>query len=247
MSARGADALDAALAAIAAHPAADPVTRCEEAVSTRRSVRAFLPDPIPPVVIDHILATASRAPSGSNIQPWFVDVLTGTAKQRLSERVLAAFEADPQGRWDYEYYPNPIEDPYLSRRRKVGFGLYGTLGIDRKDMAARQRQHARNYIFFDAPVGLICSIEDHLETGSWVDYGTFIQNIMVTCRALGLHSCAMAAFAQFGDAVRAGLDLPDNRLIVCGIGIGFEDKAAPENSLRTEREPVGVFTRFHDG
>lgn len=219
----------------------------DEAILSRRSVRAFLDRPVPRATVEEILAVARRAPSGTNTQPWKVRVLAGAARERLSRRILAAFD-DPRQDGahvaEYRYYPDRWESPYLERRRKVGWDLYGLLGIDRGDKAGMHAQHGRNYAFFGAPVGMIFSIDRALERGSWLDYGMFLQNIMIAARARGLDTCPQAAFAPFHRVIEAELELPAQEMVVCGMSLGYADESAPENRLHTEREPVDGFARF---
>ena len=220
-----------------------------DALESRRSIRAFLPTPVPRDVLEAILALASRAPSGTNTQPWRVHVLTGAARQRLVDRILAAYD-DPEvlaaHSEEYDYYPRQWVSPYLERRRKVGFDLYALLGIAKGDKDRMKAQHARNYRFFGAPVGLIFTIDRILGQGSWLDYGMFLQNLMIAARAQGLHTCPQAAFTQFHRIITEELGLPPEQMVVCGMALGYADPAAVENSLRTERTPVAEFTEFYE-
>jgi nitroreductase len=220
----------------------------DAAITSRRSVRAFLPVPVPRETIEQILAVASRAPSGTNTQPWRVHVLTGEARRRLSDRVRAVHdnpEERAQHTEEYAYYPTEWRAPYIDRRRKVGWDLYGLLGIGKADKARMHAQHGRNYDFFGAPVGLIFTIERVMQQGSWLDYGMFLQNVMVAARARGLDTCPQAAFTQFHRLIAAELGLLPDEMVVCGMALGHADPAAVENSLVTEREPVAGFARFH--
>lgn len=218
----------------------------DAAIRSRKSVRSFMPWNVPKSVIEHILKVASRAPSGNNVQPWHVHVLTGQAKQNLCDDIIAsATDEAGQHAAEYEYYPTEWFEPYQQRRREVGFSLYEKLGIKRDDPAARDRQMLRNYQFFDAPVGLLISLDRRLNTGSYMDLGMFIQNILLAARGQGLHTCAQAAFAWYHQVIRAHLPLADNDILVCGIALGHEDRDAPENSLETPREPVESFASFH--
>ena len=221
----------------------------DDAITSRHSIRAYLPTPVPRETIEDILRVAARAPSGTNTQPWKVHVLTGDAKQRLSTAIRAAFD-DPAERAkhseEYAYYPTQWASPYIDRRRKVGWDLYGLLGIGKTDKARMHEQHGRNYAFFDAPVGLIFTIDRVMQQGSWLDYGMFLQNIMVAARARGLDTCPQAAFTQFHRVIEAQLGLAADEMVVCGMSLGHADPAAIENTLITEREPVQGFTRFHD-
>ena len=219
----------------------------DQAIRTRRAIRAFLPTPVPRATIEEILEVSSRAPSGTNTQPWHVTVLTGAARRRLSDAVRAAYD-DPEQRKqhseEYAYYPLTWVEPYLARRRKIGWGLYGLLGIGRDDKARMHEQHGRNYAFFDAPVGMIFTIDRVMEQGSWLDYGTFLENIMIAARARGLDTCPQQAFTQFHRVIKDVLGLPEDQMVVCGMSLGYADMSKVENSLVTEREPVSGFARF---
>ena len=221
----------------------------DAAIQTRHSMRAFLPTPVERSVIEDVLRVAARAPSGTNTQPWQVHVLTGAAKTRLSDRIMATYD-DPEelathGE-EYAYYPREWVSPFIDRRRKVGWDLYGLLNIAKGDKARMHDQHGRNYIFFDAPVGLIFTIDRVMQQGSWLDYGMFLQNIMIAARGRGLHTCPQAAFTQFHRLIAEELRLAPQQQLVCGMALGYADPAAVENSLVTEREPVAGFTRFLD-
>jgi nitroreductase len=233
--------------AVTTPPTPESIAAVDAAITSRRSLRAFLPTPVPRETIARILEVAARAPSGTNTQPWRVYVLTGAAKQALSAKVRAAYD-DPAERAthseEYAYYPTEWRSPFIDRRRKVGWDLYGLLGIAKTDKARMHAQHGRNYAFFDAPVGLIFTIDRVMQQGSWLDYGMFLQSLMVAARARGLDTCPQAAFTQFHRVIAAQLDLPANEQVVCGMSLGFADPAAPENQLVTEREPVAGFTTF---
>ncbi|MCY1345580.1 nitroreductase [Pseudomonas jinjuensis] len=217
----------------------------DAAIRSRKSVRRFLPLSIPRSAVEHILELAARAPSGSNVQPWHVHVLTGATKQALCDDIIqAAQEKSGQHEAEYRYYPDNWFDPYLSRRRAIGFDLYETLGIGRDDLEARERQHLRNFQFFDAPVGLLISLDRRLNMGSYIDLGMFIQNVMLAARGQGLHTCAQAAFAWYHQIVRRHVPLSDDDILVCGIALGYEDRNAPENHLDSPRDPVESFSSF---
>jgi nitroreductase len=222
----------------------------DSAITSRRSVRAFLPTPVPRQTIEDILAVASRAPSGVNTQPWKVTVLTGAAKASLSSKIMAAhdanFAAGSTGAdvGEYDYYPSEWVPPYIERRRKIGWDLYGLLGIGKGDKQRMHAQHGRNYQFFDAPVGLIFTIDRILRQGSWLDYGMFLQNVMTAARARGLDTCPQAAFIGFYNVIEEALQLPRTEMVVCGMSLGHADESAVENKLVTERAPVSSFARF---
>ncbi|MFZ2990994.1 nitroreductase [Ideonella sp.] len=228
---------------------ADATAAVDAAITSRRSIRAYLPTPVPRSEIEAMLAVAARAPSGTNTQPWQVHVLTGAPLADLTQRIGAAFD-DPAQRAEhteeYAYYPKEWTSPYIDRRRKVGWDLYQLLGIGKTDKARMHAQHARNFCFFDAPVGLIFTIDRHMQQGSWLDYGMFLQNLMVAARARGLDTCPQAAFSQFHRVIADCLSLAPTQMVVCGMALGHADPAAIENTLVTEREPVAGFARFHD-
>ena len=221
----------------------------DAAITSRRSIRAFLPTPVAREDIEQILAVSARAPSGTNTQPWKVVVLTGAAKERVSARIMQAYLDPLQERSHteaYAYYPRQWVSPYIDRRRKVGWDLYRLLGLTREDKAGMARQHARNYNFFDAPVGLIFTIDKVMEQGSWLDYGMFLENIMVAARARGLDTCPQAAFTQFHLIIAEELGLSPDETLVCAMALGVADLSKVENGLVSEREPVSRFARFID-
>jgi nitroreductase len=223
-------------------------TAVDDAITSRRSLRAYLPTPVPRETIEDILCVASRAPSGTNTQPWKVHVLTGASRDALSASILAA-HGDPviaaTHTEEYAYYPTQWQSPYIDRRRKVGWDLYGLLGLAKTDKAGMHRQHGRNYAFFDAPVGLVFTIDRVMQQGSWLDYGMFLQNIMVAARGRGLDTCPQAAFTQYHRLIAEHLGLGAHEMVVCGMALGYADPDAVENTLVTERAPVRAFTHFH--
>jgi len=218
----------------------------EQAILSRRSLRAFKPDPVPRAMLERILAVASRAPSGTNIQPWKVYVVAGAARDRLTNAMHEEFLRVGEEGWkrEYEYYPTRWRDPYLARRRKLGWDLYGLLGIAKGERDKTHRQHARNYLFFDAPVGLVFTLERDLPVGAWLDTGMFVQNVMLMARAYGLDTCPQAAIASAHTVLRRELHIPDPEIVVCGMSLGYARADAVENTLVTEREPVAGFARF---
>ncbi len=219
----------------------------DAAIASRRSVRGFLPDPVPTATIRDLLALAGRAPSGSNIQPWKVHVVTGAALARLTAALSAAHESDVPEAREYEYYPVTWREPYLGRRRSLGWQLYGLAGIEKGDKAGAKRQLGRNFTFFGAPVGLVFTIDRDLEQGSWLDYGMFLQTLMLAARGRGFDTCPQAAIASYPGVVRGELGIPQSEMVVCGMALGFADPDEPVNALRAEREPVESYTVFHGG
>jgi nitroreductase len=227
----------------AANAVADGSAAVDVAMRVRRSVRAFAPIPVPQATVAAILDVAACAPSGTNTQPWQVIALAGSAKRALCDRALHAYHHEPgQHRPEYEIYPSELVEPYLSRRRR--FELYALLGIAKGDKEAMHRQHARNFSFFDAPVGLIFTIDRRMTRSSCVDYGMFMQNIMLAARARGLDTCPQMAWALYPGILAEVLDIPDHQMVVCGMALGYADRKAAESRLRTEREPVEGFTWF---
>ena len=218
----------------------------DEAIATRRAVRAFLPTPVSRETVESLLAAASRAPSGSNIQPWKVRAVAGEVRDRLCRAVLAALDADGaeahQREWNY--YPVRWREPYLGRRRKVGFDLYGLMGIARGDVEAMADQRRRNYEFFGAPVGLVFTLDEDLEIGSWLDLGIFIGTFVVAARGMGLDTCPQAAFADFHAILRRELGIPQNEIVICGMALGHADPGAAENRLATQRAAPAEFATF---
>ncbi len=217
----------------------------DEAILTRRSVRAFLPRPVDDETIRDILRVAARAPSGTNMQPWKVYVVSGERKEALSEAILSSGVRPEKIEWDeYKYYPDKFFEPYLARRRAVGYALYSLLGIGRREVERMRAQHDRNFTFFDAPVGLIFTIDRRLNKGSWVDLGMFLQSVMIAARGRDLHTCPQAAFAPYHRQIRPILGIPDEEIVVCGMALGHEDVSKPENALRSERAPLEEFVSF---
>ena len=230
-------------------PEPDEFRVVDGAIASRRSIRAFLPTPVAREDIEAILSVASRAPSGTNIQPWKVTVLTGESLSVLSEKILAAHD-DPEAQAahteEYPYYPTKWESPYVDRRRKLGWDLYGLLGIGRDDKERMHAQHGRNYAFFDAPVGLMFRIDRILEIGSWLDYGMFIEAVMVAARGRGLDTCPQAAFNKFHRIIAEHIGMPETETLVCGMSLGYADLTKVENTLATEREPLANFVQFRE-
>lgn len=219
----------------------------ERAIRSRRAIRAFLPDPVDPALLRRLIALAACAPSGTNMQPWRLRVIGPEARSRLEAALLAALEAGERpGLEEYRYYPERLREPYLSRRRKVGWDLYGLLGVTRGDTEGMKRQTAANLRFFDAPVALMLTIDRDLEIGSWLDLGMFVQTLLIAAQAHGLDSCPQAIFAQFHAIVRRELVIPEGEVVICGIALGKADPDAPANRLVPEREPVDAFTTWLD-
>ncbi|MDP2448453.1 MAG: nitroreductase [Polaromonas sp.] len=215
------------------------------------SVRAFLPKAVPREMLEQLLAIASRAPSGTNTQPWKVYVLQGGSRDSLVGKVCAAHDAiraNPelaaQYKEEYDYYPEKWVSPYIDRRRENGWGLYGLLGIGKGDKDKMHVQHQRNYRFFDAPVGLMFTLDRVMGRGSLVDYGMFMQNIMVAARGHGLHTCPQAAWNGFAKIILPHIGAGDDEMLVCGMALGYADESALVNTFRTPRVGVQAFTTW---
>ena len=225
----------------------------DHAITSRMSARAFTPQPVERDLILDILRVASRAPSGTNTQPWRVYVLQGAARDRLVEKVCAAHDAqraDPslasQYREEYDYYPTQWVSPYIDRRRENGWSLYGLLGITKGDKDKMHAQHQRNYRFFDAPVGLMFTLDRVMGRGSLVDYGMFLQSTMVAARARGLHTCPQAAWNHYSRIILPHIGASENEMLVCGMALGWADASDIVNTFITPREPVESFTHWVD-
>jgi len=220
----------------------------DAAITSRRSVRGFKPDPVPRELVGHLLAVASRAPSGTNMQPWKAYVLMGAMKERLTRRIIdtKANDAASLGKRTWKYYPDEFPPVYKARRRKIGWDMYGLAGVEKGDREAAERLRDQNYHFFGAPVGMIFTISEELEVGSWIDYGFFLQNISTAARARGLHTCAQAIFADVPRAIEAVLPIGEREIIVCGMSLGYIDDDVHVNALETERAPVSEFATFFE-
>ncbi|HTP78001.1 MAG TPA: nitroreductase [Rhizomicrobium sp.] len=210
--------------------------KVSEALVTRKSVRAFKPDPVSRQTVESILTLAARAPSGGNLQPWKVHVLIGAAKDEMVRRAKARMLENPRGGVpEYHIYPPDLTEPYKTRRFVVGEQMYATMGIARENKAGRLQQFVRNWEFFGAPVGLIFSIERQMQQGQWSDLGGFLQSIMLLAREYGLATCAQEAWAPFHEVIRDYLKVPQQEIIFCGMALGYADDDAPINTLVSER------------
>jgi nitroreductase len=221
-------------------------TAVDEAIETRRSVRAFLPTAVDRATIENLLTLAARSASGSNIQPWRVRVIAGGVKTCLETAILDAIARDgfePYKR-EWNYYPVNWREPFLGRRRKIGWDMYSLLFVPKGDFEGTQRARMRNYAFFGAPVGLVFTLDEDLEIGSWLDLGIYLGTLMIAARGQGLHTCAQAAFADFHTIIRPILNVPGNEVIICGMALGHADPDAPVNRLATGRAPLSDYASF---
>ncbi len=216
-----------------------------EAVDSRMSCRAFLSTPVAPKVVRGILEAAKRAPSGGNLQPWHVYVLTGEPLQELLADVRTKLLANPTGEGaEYDVYPPKLTEPYRSRRFKCGEDLYATINIARENRPERLQQFARNYELFGAPVALFFAVDRQMGIGQWVDLGMFMQTIMLLAREYGLHTCPQESWAVWHRTVEAHLQIPPQLMFFCGMALGYRDETAPINRLRTDRASLEEFAVF---
>ena len=223
----------------------------KEAIDTRMSARAFTQQAVPRELLTELLTQAARAPSGTNTQPWKVYVLQGQSRDTLVDKVCAAHDevrAHPEKAADYreayDYYPEKWVSPFIDRRRENGWSLYGLLGITKGDKDKMHAQHQRNYRFFDAPVGLMFTLDKVMGRGSLVDYGMFLQTLMLAARGLGLHTCPQAAWNGFANIILPHIGAGENEMLVCGMALGYADDSQIVNTFRTPREPVASFTQW---
>lgn len=216
-----------------------------EAVASRYSCRAFIDKPVPEEIIREILALAGRAPSAGNMQPWRIYCVTGRALQVLKHEMASRDDDLPEGEgWEYRIYPDPMDEPYRSRRFEVGELLYRSIGVPRSDKPARYRQYARNYQFFGATVALFCALERSFGVAQWADIGGYLQTVALLARAYGLHTCPQQAWVAFHETVRKHLGIPPNLMVYSGMSIGYADNEAAINGWRTPREPLDTYASF---
>ncbi len=217
-----------------------------EAIVRRHSTRAFLNKEVSREQVRRLLTTASHSPSGANTQPWQVAVLSGGTKLKLQNALQKAFLSGTKSTPDYQYYPTTWQAPYLTRRRECGLQLYQSINIEKTDQHRRQSQWAANYRSFDAPIMLLFFMDNCLQTGSYLDFGLFLQSVMLAAMDEGLATCPQAALAEYPDIVRETLGYADDKLVICGMALGYEDKNAAINSYRTPRETLDNFCQFFD-
>lgn len=217
-----------------------------QAIQNRKSVRAFLDKPVGDEKITQLLDIARCAPSGSNTQPWQVAVLREERKKYLQQKLEQVYREGESTQNDYTYYPVKWVEPYQSRRKACGLQLYSSVNIDRQDKHRRTVQWVANYHSFDAPVVLLFFMDNIMETGSYIDYGMFLQSFMLAATEEGLATCAQAALCDYSDVIRRFLGYSQDKTLVCGIALGYEDTDAAINDYRTPREPVSSFTQFFD-
>ncbi len=217
-----------------------------EAVASRYSCRAFLPTPVSEATIRDIVERAARAPSAGNMQPWRVYAIAGKRVEELKALLAPRMATElPKGEGtDYTIYPEPLNEPYRTRRFQVGEALYQSIHVSRDDRPGRYRQYARNYQFFGAPAALFFAREKAHGPAQWADIGGYLQTVALLARGAGLHTCPQQAWVSYNRTVRDFLQLPEHLMIYSGMAIGYEDKAAPINGWRSPREPLDAFASF---
>lgn len=219
--------------------------RVSEAVNSRRSMRVFKPDPVAKADLEWIIENANRSASNGNLQPWKLYVTMGAARKRLSAAILSAMDAGDNGPGaEYNVYPQEMTPVYDARRKLVGKQLYTLLGVPRGDAAGMMKQFRKNYEFFDAPVGMILSVEKRMGNGQWIDCGVFLDQLMLLAREKGLHTCPQAAFSRYQHVVRRELNIPEDQTVICGLALGYADPDVVPNSLITDRAPIQDFTTW---
>lgn len=211
----------------------------------RRSVRAYLDRPVPRQTLERLARAARSAPSGANLQPGSLHILTGAALTALSDTITAFAASGTPMADEYTYFPKPMPAHLKTRQREAGYALYSALGIDRRDLEGRRDQFLRNYRFFDAPVGIVVTIDRDMGSGCFMDLGMFLMAFLMAAHDAGLGATGIGALANYGPEVAAHLDLPADQMVVCGIAVGYADPDHPANTVRTTREPLDVFTRFY--
>jgi nitroreductase len=215
-----------------------------EAIAARRSVRGFRADPIDPTVLHGIVTKAARAATGGNLQPWHIDVLTGAPLDALKAATLHKIMWGKPETPAYDIYPAELVAPYRDRRFAVGEAMYAEIGIPREDKAARRLWFARNFQFFGAPAALFCTVDRRMGPPQWSDLGMYLQNVMLLAVEAGLATCAQECWAVYPETVGAAIGIPEDRMLFCGMAIGFEDTEEPANRLRSARAPEGEWLTF---
>ena len=221
---------------------ADAVAMLDVVIRSRSCVRALRPDPVPRPQLIEILETARAAPSNFNSQPWRVYLLTGEAKRALGKALLQAHNGNTVP--PFSPFPQPMPPDCGARVDDFGRRYYSALGIDRSDMAARARQTGRNFVFFDAPVGMIFTINEALTKHSWLDFGLFLQTLILAAQVRGLATCPQVSFVRFQSVIAEQLGLDPEEMVTCGMSLGYADVQAPVNRLNMPREPLEAFTRW---
>ncbi|UVO54682.1 nitroreductase [Sphingomonas sp. SUN039] len=213
-----------------------------DAVAARRSVRGFQDTPVDLALVERLVAEAARSPSGGNLQPWHIDIVAGEAMNRLKQAMMAKL-AGGQETPEYDIYPKELVAPYRDRRFAVGEAMYERIGIPREDKLARRMWFARNFAFFGAPLALFMTVDRRMGPPQWSDMGMFLQTFMLLAVEQGLATCAQECWAVYPETVKAFLGTSDERMLFCGMAVGYEDLSEPANALRTDRADAGEWLR----
>lgn len=221
------------------------MTTVSEALKTRRSIRAFLDKQVPTEILQALLTDASRSPSGGNLQPWYIHVVQGEKLEELKKTIMQVMMENPAGEGaEYDIYPHPMPEKYKQRSQKCAAGLYDIMGVARDDKQGRAMAMARNFSFFDAPVGLFFSLDRFMAPNQWAHVGMYMQSLALLAVERGFGTCMQEAWAVYNTTMRGFLDLPEDRIFYCGMAVGYVDTDAPVNDLITEREPLENFATF---
>jgi len=220
--------------------------RVTEALQTRFTCRAFRDAPVDPAVIRAIVAGAGHAPSGGNLQPWHAWALAGGELDSLRALVNAKIAAGnlSDGSLEYPIYPDPLAEPYATRRFENGETVFGAIGVSRSDGAGRLRQTLRNFEFFGAPAALFFAIDRAMGVGQWADLGMYLQSVMLLAREYDLHTAPLESWAFWHRTVKRFLGMPGSLILFCAMALGHADMADPINRVRVGRAPVEEFARF---
>ena len=218
--------------------------KVSEALAKRKSTRAFLNKTVDVEKIKRILNAAKQAPSGVNTQPWQVAVVMGEKKKLLEQCLEKAYRSGIKGQMDYQYYPCEWHEPYKTRRKACGLQLYTALEINRDNKEKQIEQWVANYRAFDAPIMLLFFMDSDMATGSFLDYGMFLQSVLLAATEEGLATCPQAALAEYPKIIKETLGYPGNTILICGMAMGYEDAHSPVNNYRTPREKIDIFSRF---
>jgi len=216
-----------------------------ELLNQRHSCRAFLTTPVPRADIETLLNAARRAPSGANLQPGMFHVYTGQPLRHLTEELARHSETHAAEPLQYDYFPQPMPLTLKQRQRDAGYALYHALGIEKRDIAGRRRQFAANYRFFDAPVGIVVTIDKGMGAGCYMDLGMSLMSLFLAATEMGYGSCGIGALANYGQHIHHYLELPNDQQVVCGIALGRPQSDAPVNGFRTQRESLDNFASLH--
>jgi nitroreductase len=217
-----------------------------DAVAARRSVRGFLDRPVDPALLRELAEKAARAPSGGNLQPWHIDLVAGESLARLKVIMAETLASGAKETPAYAIYPPELDMPYETRRRAVGEAMYGHIGIPREDRPGRRAWFARNFAFFGAPAALFCTVGRGMGPPQWSDLGMYLQSVMLLAIEAGLATCPQECWAMYPETVGRFLDIPDGRMLFCGMAIGYEDTDVPANRLRSDRAPAGEWLTLRD-